>query len=345
MPKGRVALVSPLPPPLLGMPHQANILADYLTEEGVTVHRIRTNNYHGVPPLRDVSAWLQFRKIVEDVDVVNVHTCCYTSYFGTSAPIIWWTKRLGKRLVVTYKHGAAKEVFDRTGEFGLRWLRMADVVTVQSGFLRDVFKDYGLETRTVYDLYESELAPVPPRMPNTAAPRIVMTRGFGGYYNPLCTVRAFHIVQQKYPDAQLIIAGGGSQETKVRKAIKRNRVQNVTLAGQLSRPEIHDLLTSADILINSSNIDNFPGSLLEAFVFGLPVASTAAGGIPYMIEHGVSGRLVPVGDHAALAREVLFLLRNPAVAQDHARKAQESIQRYQWDKVRDDWFDVLNLND
>ena len=343
MPSGRVALVSPLPPPLQGMPHQANILANYLTSEGVTVHRVRTNNYRGVPPLRDVSSWLQFRKVVEDVDVVNVHTCCYTSYFGTSAPIIWWAKRLGKRLVVTYKHGAAKEVFDRTGEFGLRWLRMADVVTVQSGFLKEVFAGFGLETRIVHDLFESELDPLPPREINAEAPLLAMTRGLGGYYNPLCTVRAFHIVQQKYPAARLVIAGTGSLETKVRRAIERNNVKNVTLAGQLSRPEIHELLRSADILINSSNIDNFPGSLLEAFVFGLPVASTAAGGIPHMVEHGVSARLVPVGDHSALAKEVIFLLEHRDTAREHAVKAQQSIERYRWENVRQDWFDVLNL--
>ncbi len=343
MSDARIALVAPFPPPLAGMSHQANILGNYLTEEGITVHRVRTNNYRGVPPLRDVSAWLQFRGICRGVDAVNVHTCCYTSYFGTSAPIIWWTKKLGKRLVVTYKHGAAREVFTRTGEFGLRWLRMADVVTVQSGFLRDVFSDFGLETRIVHNVFETQLEPSPPRRLHTDAPRIIMTRGLGHYYNPLCTVKAFQRVLERYPNAQLLIAGEGSLEVPTRQYISREHVPNVQLLGQISRDRIHELYRSADILINSSHIDNFPGALLEAFLFGVPIASTDPGGIPYMVKHGESARLVAVGDHGARRREVLWLLDHPDEARRYAETAQRSIQDYRWDSVREDWFDVLGV--
>jgi glycosyltransferase involved in cell wall biosynthesis len=343
MSAGSVALVCTYPPPLAGMSHQASILADYLESEGLTVHRIRANNYHGIPPLRDLSAWWQFWKVVREVDVVNVQTCCYTSYFGTSAPIIYWAKKLGKRVVVTYKHGAAREVFDRTGEFGLRWMRMADVVTVQSGFLKDVFNDFNLETCTVNDLFEPDTPELPPKRPNTDAPKIIMTRGFGHYYNPICTVKAFEMVVAKYPRAELAIAGAGSLEAMTRQYVKSNRVPNVTMPGQVSRARIHDLLREADILINSSNIDNCPGSLLEAFVFGVPIASTAAGGIPYMVEHDVSARLVPVKDHEALGRETLYLLENPDIAREHAAAAQKSLDQYRWDHVREGWFEALAL--
>ena len=343
MSAAQIALVAPYPPPLAGMSHQANILGNYLTEEGLTVHRVRTNNYKGIPPFRDVSAWMQFRKVCRDADAVNVHTCCYTSYFGTSAPIIWWAKKLGKRVVVTYKHGAAKEVFDRTGEFGLRWLRMADVVTVQSGFLRDVFRGFGLETRIVHNVFETQLDPVPPKRPNTDAPKIIMTRGLGHYYNPLCTVKAFQRVLDRYPNASLAIAGAGSLEVPTKQYLSRERVPNVTLLGQISRDRIHELYRSADILINSSNIDNFPGALLEAFLFGVPIASTDPGGIPYMVAHGESARLVPVGDHEALGREVLWLLDHPDDARRYAETAQRSIENYRWPRVRDDWFDVLQV--
>jgi L-malate glycosyltransferase len=337
----RVAIVSPFPPPLGGMAHQANILVRYLEDEGLTVHRVRTNNRRNILPFRDISAWHQFRRLRRHIDVVNIHTCCYSSYFGTAAPIIWWAKRAGLRVVVTYKGGSARDVFRATRECGLRWLRMADLVTVPSGFLRDVFAEFDLPTRIVHNLYETGLSAEAPRAPNTEEPKLVMTRGLGHYYNVDCTIRAFQIVLRSYPRARLLLAGTGNREGHLRKLVSDLAVPNVEFLGQLDRDRMHELYRAGDICVSSSDVDNFPGSLLESFLFGVPIVTTDAGGIPYMVEHGVSARMVPMGDHEAFAREVEYLLEHPEVAREHAEAAQRSIDRYRWDAVRTDWLDAL----
>ncbi|HET7218130.1 MAG TPA: glycosyltransferase, partial [Vicinamibacterales bacterium] len=51
--------------------------------------------------------------------------------------------------------------------------------------------------------------------------------------------------------------------------------------------------------------------LLEAGLMGVPAVATASGGIPEVVEDGVTGRLVPEGDAAALGRSVVELLKNP----------------------------------
>ncbi len=326
------------------MAHQANILADYLEREGLSVERIRTNNNGNIPPFRDINTIRHFGRMRRDLDVINIHTCCYLSYFGTVAPIIWWAKRCGIRVVVTYKGGSAREVFNRTGEFGLRWLRMADLVTVPSGFLHDIFRDFGVETRVVHNLYEAGLPTEPPHTPNTDAPRLVMTRGLGHYYNVDTTVRAFEIVLRNYPRARLLLAGRGNREKHVRNLVDKLRVPNIEFLGHLNREAIHALYRSADIFVNSSGVDNFPGALLEAFLFGVPIATTNAGGIPYMVEHGVSARMVAVDDHEALAREIIWLLEHPVEAQQMALAAQARIDDYRWEAVRDDWLDVLTAD-
>lgn len=340
----RIGIVSPLPPPLGGMAHQANILANYLESEGLSIERIRTNNHRNIPPFRDINTLRRFGRLRRDLDVINVHTCCYTSYFGTTAPIISWAKQCGIRVIVTYKGGSAREVFTRTGEFGLRWLRMADLVTVPSGFLHDVFRDFGIETRVVHNLYESNLPAEQPRAPNTDAPRLIMTRGLGHYYNVDTTIRAFEIVLRKYPHAQLLLAGRGNREQHIRKLVAKMKLPNVEFLGHLGRAEIHDLYRSADIFVNSSGVDNFPGALLEAFLFGVPIATTDAGGIPYMVAHGVSARVVRVDDHDALAREIIWLLEHPEDACEMARAAQARIDEYRWEAVRENWLNVFGVD-
>jgi glycosyltransferase involved in cell wall biosynthesis len=100
-------------------------------------------------------------------------------------------------------------------------------------------------------------------------------------------------------------------------------------------PRLYD---GADLYLNASRIDNFPGSILEAFASGTPVVTTDAGGIPHLVAHGRTGMLAPVGDDAALADAALRLLDDPELAAGIAERARaEAVGRYGWAAVRDRW--------
>src|SRR5206468_1380513 len=75
----------------------------------------------------------------------------------------------------------------------------------------------------------------------------------------------------------------------------------------------------ADIYLNSPEIDNMPISIIEAFAAGLPVVTTDAGGIPFIVRHGDNGRMVACGDAAAMAAEACALLTDPDGALAMAR--------------------------
>lgn len=73
------------------------------------------------------------------------------------------------------------------------------------------------------------------------------------------------------------------------------------------------MLNAADVYVHMAHGENFPLAILEAQACGLPVVASAVGGIPETFVPGVTGLLVPEGDHSALARAVL------ALAHDRAR--------------------------
>lgn len=81
-----------------------------------------------------------------------------------------------------------------------------------------------------------------------------------------------------------------------------------------------------------------PVSILEAFACGVPVVSTCAGGIPDMLEDGVAGLLVPVGDEAAMAEAVLRILRDPLLALNFSSVGMVEAEKYCWDRVRWQWL-------
>jgi glycosyltransferase involved in cell wall biosynthesis len=118
-----------------------------------------------------------------------------------------------------------------------------------------------------------------------------------------------------------------------------NLVDAVHFAGAIENARMPDLYASADCVLNSSQVDNMPIAILEAFASGVPVVSTSAGGIPDMVIHGVNGLLVPVGDDGAMAAEVLRVLQQPKLACDLRQAGLQEAQKFTWLQIRTTWLE------
>ena len=97
------------------------------------------------------------------------------------------------------------------------------------------------------------------------------------------------------------------------------------------------LLDRDDLFVNASVVYNQPVSILEAFAAGLPVVSTAAGGIPSLVRHGETGLLTPVRRPDLLAAAIVDLLEHPARAASLAVRARQEVEAYSWRAVRRGW--------
>jgi len=113
--------------------------------------------------------------------------------------------------------------------------------------------------------------------------------------------------------------------------------RNARIVGPVANARMPELYEAADVYLNSSRIDNMPGSLIEAFAAGLPVVTTNAGGIPWMVEEGRTGLLVECGDPEAMATAALRLLADGQLAARIAAQAREEAERYTWEAVSRQW--------
>jgi glycosyltransferase involved in cell wall biosynthesis len=82
----------------------------------------------------------------------------------------------------------------------------------------------------------------------------------------------------------------------------------VVLAG--FRPDVLSLHKAFDVFVLSSVTEGLGTSLLDAMACGKPIVATSAGGIPEVVEDGVTGLLVPPRDHHALAQAIVRLLKD-----------------------------------
>jgi glycosyltransferase involved in cell wall biosynthesis len=87
------------------------------------------------------------------------------------------------------------------------------------------------------------------------------------------------------------------------------------------------LLRAIDVFVLSSvTVECFPIALLEAMASARPAVCTAVGGIPEMIDDGVTGYLVPPSNSRQLAAQILDLLSDPITARRMGRAARDRVE-------------------
>ena len=270
-------------------------------------------------------------------DVVHVFSASYSSFLLAPLPAILVARALGRPVVLNYRSGQAPDHLRRSA-IARTTLARVDLNVVPSSFLVDVFREFGIGATIVPNLVDPARFQYRERDP--LRPRLLSTRNFEALYNVSATIRAFRIVQDRWPDAALTLVGGGAQEPDLRSLANQLELRNVTFAGRVRPDEIAGFYAANDIYVQSPDIDNMPTSVLEAFASGLPVVSTDAGGIPAILTDGRHGLLAPLGDHETMGRQVLRLLDGPAFARALARVAHATCLACTWPAVREQWLNV-----
>jgi len=267
-------------------------------------------------------------------DVVHVFSASYFSFLLAPLPAVLVARLLGKPVVMNYRSGEAPDHLKRSA-IARHTLRSVNENAVPSRFLHDVFASVGIHSQIIPNIVDVERFRF--RRREQLRPRILSTRNFEPLYNIPCTLRAFRLVQDRYPDASLTLVGAGSQDAAVRALAGELGLHNVTFAGRVQPDEIWRYYAEADIYLQTPNIDNMPTSILEAYASGCVVVATEAGGVPAILTDGLHGLLARCGDHTAAAGAMIRLLEDPALARRLSDVALDACSRYQWSSVRDQW--------
>lgn len=269
-------------------------------------------------------------------DVVHVFSASYWSFVLAPTPAILIGKMLGKRVVVNYRSGEAEDHLRRWRRTAVPTLRRADAVVAPSGYLVDVFSRFGIGAEPIANFIDPDAARFRERA--LLRPVFLSNRNFQALYNVPCVLRAFATIQARLPDARLIVVGDGPERERVHQTARELALRNVEFIGAVQPEEMGRWYDEADVYLNASDIDNMPNSIIEAFACGLPVVTSRAGGIPYVVEHERNGLMVDCGDHEALAGAALRLIDDPALAQRLISEGRRDVDgQYTWNAVSDRW--------
>lgn len=124
-------------------------------------------------------------------------------------------------------------------------------------------------------------------------------------------IDAVRLVLPELPDARFVILGEGELREHLERQVREHRLEkHVLLPG--FRTDVLGCIKGFDLLVMSSVTEGLGTSLLDAMACGRAIVATRTGGIPEVVEDGVTGRLVPPRDHRAMAAAIVELLRDPA---------------------------------
>ena len=133
-------------------------------------------------------------------------------------------------------------------------------------------------------------------------------------------LRAARLVLDREPRARFLVVGRGPLQGELQAlADELGLADRVIFAG--ARNDVPEILALLDVFVLSSYTEAAPMAILEAMAAGRPAVCTAVGGVPEMVDDGVTGFLVPPREPAVLADRLVRLVRDPELARGMGRAA------------------------
>jgi glycosyltransferase involved in cell wall biosynthesis len=321
-----------------------------LTHEEAAPDRMRRSLLYRLMPACFVMAgmvaiWRLCRRT--RYDVIHVHWPLPLALFG------WAAQRARPARLVTTFYGVE-----------LRWVKTA--MRFLKGFLawaaRRSDRVVAISSYTAAELRElvdvpievipyTTSLPAPSSQHERQAPGAPFTALFVGRLverkGVLHLVDALGLLSAKR-DARLVIVGEGPERERINQRVRERGLDGrVEVRGQVSEAALQEAYAAADVFVLPAVMDRRGDTeglgvvLLEAMNHGTPVIASRLGGIPDIVEDGVSGLLVPPGDAAALARALDRLRDDPALARRLGEAGRRRLgEQFSWEAIVHRWLNV-----
>lgn len=188
---------------------------------------------------------------------------------------------------------------------GVIFRRFSRIIAVSQP-IADVFRRYGVENERMRKILPFSLKQPDPEIAVPAdlsafmlkhSPILLSVGGLEKDYDPLFQIAAMKEILSEFPDAGLLLAGGGSMLRDMEQAIiESGYAENIHLAGNIEHAVTLHLIKAADVLLRITLFDGDAISIREALFLGTPVIATDNGMRPSGVE------LFKIGDAAGMVR-------------------------------------------
>lgn len=286
----------------------------------------------------------EFRSLLRSFQPDLVH-----AHFATEPTAVARALAAERGLPFTFTaHGY--DVYRRPpADFGDRAAAAAAVVTVSEANARHIAVMHRVDRSRIVVLpcgVDTErFRPAERRPPEP--PHIVCVARLVPVKNLGLLLEACRIIYDKRVDFRCIVVGDGRAREELVALRDRLRLGAIVeFAGPARQGEVLARWQRAAVAVLTSHSEGMPVSLMEAAACGVPAVATAVGGVPELVNEGVTGLLAPGGDAHAIARKLDGVLRDPHFATRLGAAARRRVEerfslRRQVDGLLSLWTEVL----
>jgi N-acetyl-alpha-D-glucosaminyl L-malate synthase BshA len=310
--------------------------------ERVTFHEVKIGAYplfEHPPYSLALAVMLHQVAVKERLDVIHAH---YAIPHATSAIEAKQLLSGGQTVsVVTTLHGTDITLVGQDPSYHTITkysIEHSDAVTAVSAYLRDeTYRAFGCTTCGIEVIPNFvDLAEFRPREPGTCGDgaeekTLMHISNMRPVKRLQDVVRIFAKVRERIPSRLVLVGDGPDRPLAEREAESLGVASRVRFLGKVE--DVAQALRWADLYLLPSEVESFGLSALEALATGVPVVGTDAGGLPEVVEQGVSGFLGAVGDVDALAEGAVGLLESGKRWQAASAAARRRAAEFATDRV------------
>ena len=142
---------------------------------------------------------------------------------------------------------------------------------------------------------------------------------------------AWREVAKRFEHAHLLFVGDGELLEKTKAWVKRESLPRVYFLGK--REDVPAVLSASDIVVLVSKREGLPRALLEGMAAGKPLVATDVRGNRDLVEDGVNGFLVPLGDVGALVEALGRLIGSKELRERMGEESRRKVEAYSLERV------------
>lgn len=216
-------------------------------------------------------------------------------------------------------------------------------IVAPSQFMQQVLDHFNIKSKYIPNHIPLEKYPI--KTNSSFQYKIVWVRSVHHLYNPQLAYMIFRILAHEFPTLTITYIGNHKDESaeKIMQMSKSDGLEKrVIFTGLLTKQNWHHLASQSDILLNPTQADNFPVSVLECMALGLPVVCSSVGGLTHLVTHEQEGLCIPNFDAEEYAQAIRYIYTHPDIYKRMSTSARKKAEQYSWEKIRPLWLDILN---
>ena len=274
-------------------------------------------------------ALARYERVMPSYDIVHLHISARGSYKRKSI-MARMARKAGKYVILHDHDGEFEKAFEEGGDAYRRDVRktfgIADRVVVLSEEWRDYFAENVCDSEKIVVVHNGVKVPAEPCSPWSQQDILFLGR-LDANKSPDVLLRASRRVLERFPGTKVVFGGDGEVEKNKALAEELGIANHCEFHGWVSGAEREGLFARAAVYCLPSKNEGLPMSVLEAMARGIPTVATPVGGVPQVIEDGVSGFLVDVDDVDALSDRLNILLDKPGLRENVGAASRNTVTR------------------